>query len=135
MISRGEEAGGAELSSGELDALLRGGCGAKAARHGTAWPQPSITCISSGGLGSRRRSGKIRVDTVCVPQRLFGGLPLALGGGIGSELRRPLGIAIVGGLIVSQLLTLYTTPVTYLYLDRLRLRRKAAEPAPEPVHA
>ena len=52
---------------------------------------------------------------------LLGALPLALGRGIGSELRRPLGIAIVGGLIVSQALTLYTTPVVYLYLDGVRL--------------
>ena len=49
---------------------------------------------------------------------LFGALPLALGGGMGAELRRPLGIAIVGGLIFSQILTLYTTPVVYLYMDR-----------------
>ncbi len=67
---------------------------------------------------------------------LLGGLPLALGTGYGSELRRPLGVAIVGGLIVSQMLTLYTTPVIYLYLDRLRLwglslvkRRPYAGPA------
>ena len=53
---------------------------------------------------------------------LFGALPLAFGTGTGSELRRPLGITIVGGLIMSQMLTLYTTPVVYLTLDRLRLR-------------
>jgi multidrug efflux pump len=50
---------------------------------------------------------------------LFGGLPLALGSGTGSELREPLGVSIVGGLLVSQVLTLYTTPVVYLYFDRL----------------
>ena len=53
---------------------------------------------------------------------MLGALPLALGNGTGSEMRRPLGITIIGGLIVSQLLTLYTTPVVYLELDRLRLR-------------
>jgi multidrug efflux pump len=53
---------------------------------------------------------------------LFGALPLAFGTGTGSELRRPLGITIVGGLLLSQLITLYTTPVVYLSLDRLRLR-------------
>jgi multidrug efflux pump len=50
---------------------------------------------------------------------MLGALPLALGTGTGSELRRPLGITIIGGLIVSQMLTLYTTPVVYLYFDRL----------------
>ena len=67
---------------------------------------------------------------------LLGGLPLALGAGTGAELRRPLGIAIVGGLIVSQALTLYTTPVVYLYLDRIRLRFagwRAAHRKPQPA--
>jgi multidrug efflux pump len=73
---------------------------------------------------------------------LFGGLPLALGTGVGSELRRPLGITIVGGLILSQVLTLYTTPVVYLFFDRLashfrhgRVRKGVTHPVREPVAA
>ena len=74
---------------------------------------------------------------------LFGALPLALGTGTGSELRRPLGISIVGGLIVSQMLTLFTTPVVYLYMDRFRLFVRGRGPAsvkpapnlhPSPAH-
>jgi multidrug efflux pump len=68
---------------------------------------------------------------------MLGALPLALGSGVGSELRRPLGITIIGGLLVSQLLTLYTTPVVYLYFDRLqhwwyRVRHKAP-PSAQPL--
>ena len=60
---------------------------------------------------------------------LLGGLPLALGSGTGSELRRPLGISMVGGLILSQILTLYTTPVIYIYMDRFTKKNKAVEAA------
>ncbi len=88
-------------------------------------------------LEAERKEGKSPLDAIreaCLLRfrpimmttmaALFGGLPLALGAGVGSEMRRPLGIAIVGGLIVSQMLTLFTTPVTYLYLDRLRWRAR-----------
>ena len=64
---------------------------------------------------------------------LLGALPLALESGTGSELRRPLGITMIGGLLVSQVLTLYTTPVIYLYMERLRLwiaRRRGTAEAP-----
>jgi multidrug efflux pump len=67
---------------------------------------------------------------------LLGGLPLALGSGTGSELRRPLGISMVGGLILSQILTLYTTPVIYIYLDRFtKKQQKEAAPAAQPAPA
>ncbi len=72
---------------------------------------------------------------------LLGAMPLALGAGVGSELRRPLGITIVGGLILSQMLTLFTTPVVYIYMDRLqswiqgRTRSHAATPAAAPAHS
>jgi len=78
---------------------------------------------------------RFRPITMTTMAAMFGGLPLAIGLGIGSELRRPLGIAIVGGLIVSQMLTLFTTPVTYLYIDRLRwrARKRARAPQTEPA--
>ena len=61
---------------------------------------------------------------------LFGAVPLALGTGMGSELRRPLGISIIGGLLVSQALTLYTTPVIYLFMDNLRLKFQGEKHGP-----
>jgi multidrug efflux pump len=71
---------------------------------------------------------------------LFGALPLALGHGVGSELRRPLGITIIGGLIVSQMLTLFTTPIVYIYMDRLQTwlqgaRKHGHAPAPAAAQA
>jgi multidrug efflux pump len=97
----------------------------------------------SGGLSTRdaiyqaslMRFRPIMMTTFAA---MLGALPLAIGWGEGSELRRPLGITIIGGLLVSQVLTLLTTPVVYLYLDRFRHRSAAepelgAAPAPEPV--
>ncbi len=84
---------------------------------------------------------RFRPITMTTMAAMLGGLPLALGHGEGAELRRPLGIAIVGGLLFSQMLTLYTTPVVYLYMDRLRARlvalrgRKPAVIAPSPSKA
>ena len=67
----------------------------------------------------------IMMTTMCA---LLGGMPMALGYGAGAELRKPLGISIVGGLVVSQMLTLFTTPVVYLYFDRLRTRFSRRQP-------
>jgi len=92
-------------------------------------------------LDAERKDGKNPVDSIyqaCLLRfrpimmttmaALLGALPLALGTGTGSELRRPLGISIAGGLIVSQMLTLFTTPVIYLYFDRLAVRLTGGRP-------
>jgi multidrug efflux pump len=76
---------------------------------------------------------RFRPITMTTLAALLGAVPLAIGFGTGSELRRPLGIAIVGGLVFSQMLTLYTTPVVYLYLDRLRLRWTALRRGVRPL--
>jgi len=94
------------------------------------------------GLGSRQAIYeacllRFRPIMMTTSAALFGALPLAIGLGDGGELRRPLGIAIVGGLIVSQMLTLYTTPVIYLYLDRLSLwfeEFRGGRPSPRVPH-
>ena len=76
---------------------------------------------------------RLRPITMTTAAALLGALPLAFAFGDGAELRRPLGISIVGGLIVSQFLTLYTTPSVYMLLDRLRLRRGSIAPLPSPA--
>jgi multidrug efflux pump len=82
----------------------------EAERHQGLTPEQSIY------EACRLRFRPILMTTMCA---LLGGVPLMLGNGTGSELRQPLGYAMVGGLVVSQLLTLFTTPVVYIYMDRL----------------
>src|SRR5205807_1860070 len=102
-------------------------------------------------LAAERNEGKSSYDSIleaCILRfrpimmttmaAIMGAVPLALGTGVGSELRRPLGITIIGGLIVSQALTLYTTPVIYLYFDRfqswwVRIWKPAAPIQPEAI--
>ena len=99
-------------------------------------------------LEAERKEGKTPLDAIyqaCLLRfrpimmttmaALLGGLPLALGSGTGSELRRPLGITIVGGLLLSQLLTLYTTPVVYIWFDRLASRVRGVGAAHGPIEA
>jgi multidrug efflux pump len=99
----------------------------EAERHGNMSPREAIT------QASLLRFRPIMMTTLAA---LFGALPLALESGTGSELRNPLGVTIIGGLLLSQLLTLYTTPVIYLAMERLRVRltrRSPPRPAPQPA--
>ncbi len=94
----------------------------------------AIEAERDGGLSPREAIAKacvlrFRPILMTTLAALLGALPLAFGSGLGSELRRPLGVAIVGGLLVSQLLTMFTTPVVYLALDRFTLRRRAERQA------
>ncbi len=83
--------------------------------------------VTAGGAIFRAACLRVRPILMTTFAAIFGAVPLALGSGDGAELRQPLGIAIVGGLILSQLLTLYTTPVVFVLMDRLRWRRPVAE--------
>ncbi|MFZ4878366.1 multidrug efflux RND transporter permease subunit [Janthinobacterium sp. Mn2066] len=93
--------------------------------------------MGAGGAIFRAANLRLRPILMTTVAAIFGAIPLAVGSGDGAELRQPLGIAIVGGLILSQLLTLYTTPVVYVLMDRLRRQGSKAVPAPDtdPSHS
>jgi len=96
------------------------------------------TAISAGPAIYRAACLRVRPILMTTFAAIFGAVPLALGTGDGAELRQPLGIAIVGGLLLSQLLTLYTTPVVFVCMDRLRRKKKprrAVAAASLPVNA
>jgi len=96
----------------------------------------AITRQRAGHMGAgaaifRAANLRLRPILMTTVAAIFGAIPLAVGSGDGAELRQPLGIAIVGGLILSQLLTLYTTPVVYVLMDRFRRQGSKAVPAPD----
>ncbi len=90
--------------------------------------EQGMSALDAVRQASHQRLRPILMTTACAA---LGGVPMILFSGTGSEFRRPLGFAIVGGLIVSQALTLFTTPVVYFYLDRLRGRFSKGEPQPD----
>ena len=83
--------------------------------------------LSAGAAIFRAANLRLRPILMTTLAAIFGAIPLALGTGDGAEMRQPLGIAIVGGLILCQLLTLYTTPVVFVLMDRLRSKRPSVE--------
>ena len=87
----------------------------------TAQRDEKLSALDAVNKACLLRFRPILMTTVAA---ILGAVPLALGAGDGAEFRRPLGLSIVGGLVLSQILTLYTTPVIYLYMDRLRLWSK-----------
>jgi HAE1 family hydrophobic/amphiphilic exporter-1 len=93
--------------------------------------EENLTAEQAVVLASRQRLRPILMTTAAAA---LSGIPMILSNGTGSEFRQPLGWAIVGGLFVSQVLTLFTTPVVYIYLDHLRTWRPGGRKAPKPHH-